>query len=110
MCDALLKQKSGKVELIFTEYMKKNDQHKRYLCPETNERKFLSWIAAWYSGIQRELVSNVKSGIRRRIRGYSDRIEDEDVGIVIEVKYADDENLQGECEKSTSADYRYQIY
>ena len=47
-------------------------RRERYLCPETNERKFLSWIAAWYSGIQRELVSNVKSRIRRRIRGYSD--------------------------------------
>ncbi len=72
LCDALLNQNPEKVELIFTEYMKKTDQHKRYLCPETNERKFLSWIAAWYSGIQRELVSNVKSRIRRRIRGYSD--------------------------------------
>ena len=37
------------------------------------------------------------------------RIEDEDVGIVIEVKYADDGNLQGECEKALQQiiDIRY---
>ena len=44
------------------------------------------------------VMSNRESG-----DGFGDiliRIEDEDVGIVIEVKYADDGNLQGECEKA----------
>ena len=59
LCDALLNQNPEKVELIFYRIYEKNDQHKRYLCAETNERKFLSWIAAGDSGIQRELVSNI---------------------------------------------------
>ena len=52
-------------------------------------------------------MSNRESG-----DGFGDiliRIEDEDVGIVIEVKYADDGNLQGECEKALQQiiDIRY---
>ena len=54
-----------------------------------------------------ETMSNRESG-----DGFGDiliRIEDEDVGIVIEVKYADDGNLQGECEKALQQiiDIRY---
>ena len=53
------------------------------------------------------VMSNRESG-----DGFGDiliRIEDEDVGIVIEVKYADDGNLQGECEKALQQiiDIRY---
>ena len=69
MCDALLNQNLEKVELIFTEYMKKT-------------------------------IS---------IRDTFAQKPTKDVGIVIEVKYADDGNLQGECEKALQQiiDIRY---
>ena len=44
------------------------------------------------------ILSNAESG-----DGFSDiliRIEDEDVGIVIEVKYASDGNMEKECENA----------
>ena len=52
-------------------------------------------------------MSNRESG-----DGFSDiliRIEDEDVGIVIEVKYAEDGKLEEECEKALQqvVDLRY---
>ena len=88
LCDALLNQNPEKVESIFTEYMKKT-------------------ISIRDTFAQKPVMSNRESG-----DGFGDiliRIEDEDVGIVIEVKYADDGNLQGECEKALQQiiDIRY---
>ena len=88
LCDALLNQNPEKVEL------KENFYHGLLL-------GILGFKENW------SVMSNRESG-----DGFGDiliRIEDEDVGIVIEVKYADDGNLQGECEKALQQiiDIRY---
>ena len=109
LCDALLNQNPEKVELIFTEYMKKTISIRDTFAQKPTKRKFLSWIAVGILGFKENwsVMSNRESG-----DGFGDiliRIEDEDVGIVIEVKYADDGNLQGECEKALQQiiDIRY---
>ena len=83
----------------FHRLYEENSQYQRYFCEKTNERKLLSRITSWNSRIQRKLVCHVKQRIRRWISDILIRIGDEDVGIVIEVKWASDGDLEKECEK-----------
>ena len=99
LCDALLNQNPEKVELIFTEYMKKTISIRDTFARKPTKENFYHGLLLGILGFKENwsVMSNRESG-----DGFGDiliRIEDEDVGIVIEVKYADDGNLQGECEK-----------
>ena len=109
LCDALLNQNPEKVELIFTEYMKKTISITDTFARKPTKENFYHGLLLGILGFKENwsVMSNRESG-----DGFGDiliRIEDEDVGIVIEVKYADDGNLQGECEKALQQiiDIRY---
>ena len=109
LCDALLNQNPEKVESIFTEYMKKTISIRDTFAQKPTKENFYHGLLLGILGFKENwsVISNRESG-----DGFGDiliRIEDEDVGIVIEVKYADDENLQGECEKALQQiiDIRY---
>lgn len=109
LCDALLNQNPEKVELIFTEYMKKTISIRDTFARKPTKENFYHGLLLGILGFKENwsVISNRESG-----DGFGDiliRIEDEDVGIVIEVKYADDGNLQGECEKALQQiiDIRY---
>lgn len=100
LCDALLNQNPEKVELIFTEYMKKTISIRDTFARKPTKENFYHGLLLGILGFKENwsVMSNRESG-----DGFGDiliRIEDEDVGIVIEVKYADDGNLQEECEKA----------
>ena len=109
MCDALLNQNPEKVELIFTEYMKKTISIRDTFAQKPTKENFYHGLLLGILGFKENwsVMFNRELG-----DGFGDiliRIEDEDVGIVIEVKYADDGNLQGECEKALQQiiDIRY---
>ena len=109
LCDALLNQNPEKVELIFTEDMKKTISIRDTFAQKPTKENFYHGLLLGILGFKENwsVMSNRESG-----DGFGDiliRIEDEDVGIVIEVKYADDRNLQGECEKALQQiiDIRY---
>ena len=109
LCDALLNKNPEKVELIFTEYMKKTISIRDTFAQKPTKENFYHGLLLGILGFKENwsVISNRESG-----DGFGDiliRIEDEDVGIVIEVKYADDGNLQGECEKALQQiiDIRY---
>ena len=109
LCDALLNKNPEKVELIFTEYMKKTINIRDTFARKPTKENFYHGLLLGILGFKENwsVMSNRESG-----DGFGDiliRIEDEDVGIVIEVKYADDGNLQGECEKALQQiiDIRY---
>ena len=98
-----------KVELIFTEYMKKTISIRDTFARKPTKENFYHGLLLGILGFKENwsVMSNRESG-----DGFGDiliRIEDEDVGIVIEVKYADNGNLQGECEKALQQiiDIRY---
>ena len=109
LCDELLNKNPEKVELIFTEYMKKTISIRDTFAQKPTKENFYHGLLLGILGFKENwsVMSNRESG-----DGFGDiliRIEDEDVGIVIEVKYADDGNLQGECEKALQQiiDIRY---
>lgn len=109
LCDALLNQNPEKVESIFTEYMKKTISIRDTFAQKPTKENFYHGLLLGILGFKENwsVISNRESG-----DGFGDiliRIEDEDMGIVIEVKYADDGNLQGECEKALQQiiDIRY---
>lgn len=109
LCDALLNKNPEKVELIFTEYMKKTISIRDTFARKPTKENFYHGLLLGILGFKENwsVMSNRESG-----DGFGDiliRIEDEDVGIVIEVKYADDGNFQGECEKALQQiiDIRY---
>ena len=109
LCDALLNQNPEKEESIFTEYMKKTISIRDTFARKPTKENFYHGLLLGILGFKENwsVMSNRESG-----DGFGDiliRIEDEDVGIVIEVKYADDGNLQGECEKALQQiiDIRY---
>ena len=109
LCDALLNQNPEKVESIFTEYMKKTISIRDTFAQKPTKENFYHGLLLGILGFKENwsVMSNRESG-----DGFGDiliRIEDEDVGIVIEVKYADNGNLQGECEKALQQiiDIRY---
>ena len=108
-CDALLKQNPEKVEGIFTDYMKKTISIRDTFVKKPTKENFYHGLLLGILGFKENwsVMSNRESG-----DGFSDiliRIEDEDVGIVIEVKYASDGNLEKECKNALGqiTDVRY---
>ena len=108
-CDALLKQNPEKVEGIFTDYMKKTISIRDTFVKKPTKENFYHGLLLGILGFKENwsVMSNRESG-----DGFSDiliRIEDEDVGIVIEVKHASDGNLEKECENALGqiTDARY---
>ena len=93
-CDALLKQNPEKVESIFTDYMKKTISIRDTFVKKPTKENFYHGLLLGILGFKENwsVMSNRESG-----DGFSDiliRIEDEDVGIVIEVKYASGGNME----------------
>ena len=108
-CDALLKQNPEKVEGIFTDYMKKTISIRDTFVKKPTKENFYHGLLLGILGFKENwsVMSNRESG-----DGFSDiliRIEDEDIGIVIEVKYASDGNLEKECKNALGqiTDVRY---
>lgn len=99
-CDALISVDASKVEDLFTRYMKKTISVRDTFVRKTYRENFYHGMLLGILGYKDGWVvaSNKESG-----DGYCDimvQVADEDTGIVIEVKYADDENLDGECAKA----------
>lgn len=99
-CAALLNQKPEMVESIFTDYMKKTISIRDTFVQKPTKENFYNGLLLGILGFKENwsIMSNRESG-----DGFSDiliRIEDEEIGIVIEVKYASDGNLEKECEKA----------
>lgn len=108
-CNALLNRRADEVEQIFTEYMKKTISIRDTFVRKPAKENFYHGMLLGILGFKENwsVMSNRESG-----DGFSDiliRIEDEDVGIVIEVKYAEDGKLEEECEKALRqvVDLRY---
>ena len=118
LCDALLNQNPEKepqdiindmLAGLDAEDMKKTISIRDTFAQKPTKENFYHGLLLGILGFKENwsVMSNRESG-----DGFGDiliRIEDEDVGIVIEVKYADDGNLQGECEKALQQiiDIRY---
>lgn len=108
-CDALLNRKPEKVELIFTEYMRRTISIRDTFAQKPTKENFYHGLLLGILGFKENwsVMSNRESG-----DGFGDiliRIEDEEVGIVIEVKYAEDGKLEQECERALQqiVDTRY---
>ena len=100
-CHALMEGKANEVETLFTAYMEKTisirDTFVRKSIKENFYHGILVGILSFKTGW--EVASNRESGT-----GFSDiliEIDDSDIGIVIEVKYSDDENkLESDCREA----------
>ena len=100
-CHALMEGKANEVETLFTAYMGKTisirDTFVRKSIKENFYHGILLVILSFKTGW--EVASNRESGT-----GLSDiliEIDDSDIGIVIEVKYSDDENqLESDCREA----------
>ena len=108
-CDALKNKETEKVEELFTEYMKKTISIRDTFVQKPTKENFYHGILLGILGYKEEwtVLSNREAG-----DGFSDiliQMEDEDIGIVIEVKYADDGDLEKECKKALQqiVDIRY---
>lgn len=108
-CEALLKQNPEKVESIFTDYMRKTVSIRDTFVKKPTKENFYHGLLLGILGFKENwsVMSNRETG-----DGFSDiliRIEDEDVGIVIEVKCASDGNMEKECENALQqiTDVRY---
>ena len=87
-------------ERIFTDYMKKTISIRDTFVQKPTKENFYHGLLLGILGFKENwsVMSNRESG-----DGFSDiliRIEDEEIGIVIEVKYASDGDLEKECEKA----------
>ena len=96
-------------ESIFTDYMKKTISIRDTFVKKPTKENFYHGLLLGILGFKENwsVMSNRESG-----DGFSDiliRIEDEDVGIVIEVKYTSDGNMEKECENALQqiTDVRY---
>lgn len=99
-CDALKNQEPEKVEELFTEYMKKTISIRDTFVQKPTKENFYHGILLGILGFKEDwsVLSNREAG-----NGFSDiliQMEDEEIGILIEVKYADDGNLEKECKKA----------
>ncbi len=99
-CDALACGDAEKVENMFTEYMKKTISVRDTFVREKLKENFYHGILLEILGFKSgwSVWSNKESG-----DGFSDimiRIDDADIGIVIEVKYAQKGNEEAECKKA----------
>ena len=99
-CEAFEKGDAAEVEKQFNSYLKKTISIRDTFVKKDRKENF-------YHGILLGLLSfkgnwNVWSN-RESGEGYSDilvEIEDKDMGIVVEVKYSDDENLEAVCRQA----------
>ena len=99
-CHALMNRETQKVEELFTEYMRKTISIRDTFVQKPTKENFYHGLLLGILGFKEDWVvlSNREAG-----DGFSDiliQIEDADIGIVIEVKYADDGNLEKECAKA----------
>ena len=108
-CRALLNQKPETVEHLFTEYMKKTISIRDTFVQKPTKENFYHGLLLGILGYKENwsVSSNRESG-----DGFADiliQIEDEDVGVVIEVKYAEDGNMEKACENALEqmVDRRY---
>ena len=100
LCDALLNQNPEKVELIFTEYMKKTISIRDTFARKPTKENFYHGLMIGILGYRRdwEILSNRESG-----DGFSDILiettePENEIGVVIELKYSSDEkNLDTDC-------------
>ena len=99
-CNALAAGEADIVEKLFTEYMKKTVSIRDTFVRKTRKENFyhgillgiLSFKGGWM------VKSNKEAG-----NGFSDImiwLDDSELGIVIEVKYAEDDNMEAECKKA----------
>ena len=108
-CEALRTGRKDEVEKIFTDYMKKTISVRDTAVQKTMKENFYHGILLGILSFKEDwsIMSNRESG-----DGFSDiliRSEEADVGIVIEIKYAEDGKLEEECEKALNqiVDKRY---
>lgn len=99
-CHALMNREPQKVEELFTEYMRKTISIRDTFVQKPTKENFYHGLLLGILGFKEDwaVLSNREAG-----DGFSDiliQIEDADIGIVIEVKYADDGNLEKECAKA----------
>ncbi len=99
-CHALVNREPQKVEKLFTEYMRKTISIRDTFVQKPTKENFYHGLLLGILGFKEDwaVLSNREAG-----DGFSDiliQIEDADIGIVIEVKYADDGNLEKECAKA----------
>ena len=101
MCDALLNKNPEKVELIFTEYMKKTISIRDTFARKPTKENFYHGILLGILSYKNDwrVSSNRESG-----EGFSDIVietGDAETGIVIEVKYTDEKkDLERDCRKA----------
>lgn len=99
-CDALQEGRAGDVEKLLTAYMEKTVSIRDTFARRPTKENFyhgillgiLGFKSGWY------VKSNRESG-----NGYRDimiRVEDENIGIIIEVKYAEEEHLESACQSA----------
>ena len=99
-CEALMNQRVEKVEELFAEYMRRTISIRDTFAQKPTKENFYHGLLLGILGFKEDwsVLSNRESG-----DGFSDiliQIEDEDIGIVIEVKYAEDGNLEEECQRA----------
>lgn len=99
-CEALMNQRVEKVEELFTEYMRRTISIRDTFAQKPTKENFYHGLLLGILGFKEDwsVLSNRESG-----NGFSDiliQIEDEDIGIIIEVKYAEDGNLEEECQRA----------
>ena len=99
-CDALQNEDAENVEKIFTEYLRKTISIRDTAVRTDMKENFYHGILLGLLNYDREWIvtSNAESG-----DGYSDiliEMEDEERGIVIEVKYADNGDLDAACQEA----------
>ena len=99
-CDALAVGDAEKVEKIFTEYMKQTISVRDTFVRKKAKENFYHGILLGLLGFKTSwgIYSNRESG-----DGYSDicvEIDDGEIGIVIEIKYAEKGNEEKECKKA----------
>lgn len=96
-CSALENGDAGEVERLFADYLKKTVGIRDTFVQKPTRENFYHGILLGILGLKNGwyVKSNRESG-----DGYSDimiRIEDEDIGIIIEVKYAENAALEEAC-------------
>ena len=99
-CEALMNQRVEKVEELFAEYMRRTISIRDTFAQKPTKENFYHGLLLGILGFKEDwsVLSNRESG-----DGFSDiliQIEDEDIGIIIEVKYAEDGNLEEECQRA----------
>ena len=99
-CNALLCGNPETVESVLTEYLKKTISVRDTFVRKPAKENFYHGILLGLLRFKENWIikSNAESGI-----GYSDiliKIPENRIGIVIELKYADDRNLDAACDKA----------